>query len=123
MVTAAIPSASPEPARRGPALLIVAALLCAVVIVDPVREFMSQDDGWAYARSVEHLLRTGEYRLDAWSAANMPVQIYLAAGLAEMFGYSLSLLRVSTLCCWWRASPPCTACCDAGRCRRGLPPF
>ncbi len=27
----------------------------------------------------------------------MPVQIYLAAGLAEMFGYSLSLLRVSTL--------------------------
>jgi hypothetical protein len=97
MVTAAIPSASPDPARRGPALLIVAALLCAVVIVDPVREFMSQDDGWAYARSVEHLLRTGEYRLDAWSAANMPVQIYLAAGLAEMFGYSLSLLRVSTL--------------------------
>ena len=97
MVTGAIPSASPEPARRGPALLIVAALLCAVVIVDPVREFMSQDDGWAYARSVEHLLRTGEYRLDAWSAANMPVQIYLAAGLAEIFGYSLSLLRVSTL--------------------------
>src|SRR5580765_2388798 len=27
----------------------------------------------------------------------MPVQIYLAAGLAEIFGYSLSLLRVSTL--------------------------
>ena len=77
--------------------MIVAALLCAIVIVDPVREFMSQDDGWAYARSVEHLLRTGEYRLDAWSAANLPVQIYLAAGLAEMFGYSLSLLRVSTL--------------------------
>ena len=97
MDTAAIPSARPEPARRGPALLIVAALLCAIAIVDPVREFMSQDDGWAYARSVEHLLRTGEYRLDAWSAANLPVQIYLAAGLAEMFGYSLSLLRVSTL--------------------------
>ena len=77
--------------------MIVAALLCAIVIVDPVREFMSQDDGWAYARSVEHLLRTGEYRLDAWSAANSPVQIYLAAGLAELFGYSLSLLRASTL--------------------------
>ena len=97
MATAAIPSASPEPARRGPAFLIVAALLCAVVIVDPVREFMSQDDGWAYARSVEHLLRTGEYRLDAWSAANNPVQIYLAAGLAEIFGHSLGLLRLSTL--------------------------
>ena len=97
MATAATPSVSSEPARRWPAFLIGGALLCAVVIVDPLREFMSQDDGWAYARSVEHLLRTGEYRLDAWSAANMPVQIYLAAGLAEIFGYSLSLLRVSTL--------------------------
>lgn len=27
----------------------------------------------------------------------MPAQIYLAAGLAKVFGYSLSLLRISTL--------------------------
>jgi hypothetical protein len=93
MATAAIPSACPEPARRGPAFLIVAALLYAVVIVDRVREVMSQDDGWAGARSVEHLLRTGEHRLDASSAANMPLQICLAAGLAKIFGYSLSPLQ------------------------------
>jgi hypothetical protein len=109
---------SSEPARRWPAFLIGGALLCAVVIVDPLREFMSQDDGWAYARSVEHLLRTGEYRLDAWSAANMPVQIYLAAGLAEIFGYSLSLLRVSTLMLLVAG----LACCDARRFLGGLPP-
>ena len=69
----------------------------AIAIVDPLREFLSQDDGWAYARMVEHLLKTGEYRLDAWSAANMPVQIYVAAGLAKVFGYSLALLRIATL--------------------------
>jgi hypothetical protein len=78
-------------------LFLAPALAVAIAIVDPLREFMSQDDGWAYARMVEHLLKTGEYRLDAWSAANMPVQIYLAAGLAKVFGYSFGLLRVATL--------------------------
>jgi hypothetical protein len=72
--------------RLGPGLLVIAALLARVAIVDPWREFMSEDDGWAYARSVEHLLATGRYRLDAWSAANMPVQIYLAAALARVSG-------------------------------------
>jgi hypothetical protein len=78
-------------------MLILLAVAVAAIVVNPFREFMSQDDGWAYARSVEHLLKTGEYRLDAWSAANMPVQIYLTAALAKLFGYSLSLLRLSTL--------------------------
>lgn len=83
-------------AAAGP-LGVAAALLLACVIVDPFREILTHDDGWAYARSVEHLLATGAYRLDAWSAANLPVQIYLAAGFSELFGYSLSLLRLTTL--------------------------
>jgi hypothetical protein len=76
---------------------VMACLLLAAVIINPFREMLSFDDGWAYARSVEHLLRTGEYRLDAWSAANMPVQIYLAAALSKIFGYSLSLPRLTTV--------------------------
>jgi len=89
-----------ETLRRTPwiaVLLLAPALVACVLIVDPLREFLSQDDSWAYARMVEHLLKTGEYRLDAWTAASMPVQVYLAAGLAQLFGYSLSLLRISTL--------------------------
>lgn len=58
---------------------------------------IATDDSWAYARMVQHLLATGRYQLDAWSAANMPTQIYWAAGLSRIFGYSLSLLRCSTL--------------------------
>ena len=72
-------------------------VLVAAMIINPFREMMSLDDGWAYARSVEHLLQTGQYRLDAWAAANMPVQIYLAAGLSKIVGYSLSLLRLTTV--------------------------
>jgi len=99
IASAAGMSVTPRPGRTAwiAFLVLAPALAVAIAIVDPLREFMSQDDGWAYARMVEHLLKTGEYRLDAWSAANMPVQIYFAAGLAKVFGYSLGLLRVATL--------------------------
>ena len=69
----------------------------ALAIVNPFREMLAQDDAWIYARMVQHLLATGHYQLDPATAANMPVQIYLAAGLAKVFGYSLVLLRFTTL--------------------------
>jgi 4-amino-4-deoxy-L-arabinose transferase-like glycosyltransferase len=54
-------------------------------------------DDWSYALTVRHLLSTGQYQLNDWAAANMPVQIYWAASLAKCFGYTLSVLRLSTL--------------------------
>jgi 4-amino-4-deoxy-L-arabinose transferase-like glycosyltransferase len=80
----------------GPELLL-ALILFSILVINPLREMVTMDDSWAYARTVQHLLATGQYQLDAWAAANMPVQIYLAAGLSKLFGYSLSLLRCSTL--------------------------
>lgn len=86
---------------RLPAWAGLALLLVIVVAVDlwlnPHRELLTWDDGWAYARSVRSLLATGRYTLDQWSAANMPVQIYLAAGAASLFGFSLTLLRLTTM--------------------------
>ena len=58
---------------------------------------ITDDDGFAYARTVRHLLETGEYQLDNWAAANPPAQIFVAAGLAKLFGYSIKVLVVSTL--------------------------
>jgi 4-amino-4-deoxy-L-arabinose transferase-like glycosyltransferase len=78
--------------------LIAVALFLAAIIINPFREMCTWDDSFAYARMVQHLLSTGHYQLDAWAAASMPVQIYLAAGLAKIFGYSLSLLRCTTIC-------------------------
>ena len=44
---------------------------------------LSQDDGWAYAPDGRAPAKTGEYRLDAWSAANMPVQIDVGSRSGE----------------------------------------
>lgn len=98
--SALIPTAAPRHRSHAtlPALsavlLVVAA---AIAIVNPQRELLTWDDGWAYARSVVRLLSRGEYTLDQWSAANMPVQIGIAAMSAFLFGYSLTLLRWTTL--------------------------
>src|SRR4051794_36863114 len=76
--------------------MLLTTLLVVVAFVNPIREMMIGDD-WAYGLTVRHLLETGEYKLNDWAAANMPVQIYWAACLAQIFGYTFGLLRVSTL--------------------------
>lgn len=83
-------------ATLGPALIFVLVAVC-IIIRNPFRRMMAWDDSWAYARTVEHLLSTGQYQLDRWAAADMPVQIYSSAGLSKIFGYSFAVLRCSTL--------------------------
>ena len=75
---------------------LVFSFLLVVVFVNPVREMMFGDD-FAYGLTARHLLETGKYQLHDWATANMPVQIYGAAFLAHVFGYSFTVLRCSTL--------------------------
>lgn len=77
--------------------ILLLVLTTAIVFVNPVRNALAADDNWAYCLGVRHLLATGEYRLHDWAGVNMPVQIYLATFLAELFGYSFTLLRFSTI--------------------------
>lgn len=91
-----------------PFVLIACVLLASIVIVNPIREMLSQDDSWIYARMVRHLLTTGHYQVDTAAAPNPLVQVYIAAGFAKIFGYSLVLLRMTTLglfvvalLCWY----------------------
>jgi hypothetical protein len=81
---------------RGLCLLLLLLVLVAL-FVNPIREAMTGDDGWAYALSVRTLHETGKYHLHDWAAANMPVQIYLGALFAHLFGYSFTALRFTTL--------------------------
>ena len=83
--------------RRFGLFMLLLLLVTAVAFVNPLREIMTADDGWAYSLSVRHLLNTGEYRLHDWAGVNMPVQIYWSAFFAKLFGYSFILLRLSTL--------------------------
>ena len=77
-------------------LLLLLFFFLVVAFVNPLRQVLIQDD-WSYALTVRHLLTTGEYKLHDWAAANMPVQIYWAGFLTQVFGYSFIVLRCSTL--------------------------
>jgi len=77
-------------------LLLLLFFFLVVAFVNPLRQVMIQDD-WSYALTVRHLLTTGEYKLHDWAAANMPVQIYWAALLTRVFGYTFPVLHCSTL--------------------------
>lgn len=83
--------------RATPWLLVIAVVLVAVIIINPFREFLGDDDSWAYARMVQYTLATGKYRMEQFTVVNLPVQIYLTAGVAKIFGYSLILLRCVVL--------------------------
>ena len=83
--------------RKCPGLSLLLLLFFLVTaFINPVRETMIKDD-WAYGLTVRHLLDTDKYQLHEWAAANMPVQIYWAAFLAQIFGYSFTILRFSSL--------------------------
>jgi 4-amino-4-deoxy-L-arabinose transferase-like glycosyltransferase len=79
------------------AMLLLLVLSGVALLLDPRRELLTWDDGWAYARSVATLLNQGRYTLDNWAAANMPVQIGLGALSSKIFGFSLTLLRLNTM--------------------------
>jgi hypothetical protein len=104
--------------RAVAAWLTAAALLCAVFIVDPFREFhvpgrrlglsaLGRAPDAHRAVPARRVVR-GEH-----AGADLPRR-----RLAKVFGYSLSVLRVSTLLLLRGAWPPCTACCG----RTSLPP-
>jgi hypothetical protein len=83
--------------RARPSLWAVYAVFAAVAVrIDP-RRFVFHDDDFAYARMVQHLLRTGRYRPDAWTAANLPFQVGWGALFSLPFGYSPGALRMSTI--------------------------
>jgi hypothetical protein len=74
----------------------LAAFALTIRLVDPLRE-VAVDDDWAYALTVQHLLKTGSYQPYGWLAANMPFQAYWGGFFAHVLGYSFASLRLSTL--------------------------
>src|SRR5262245_52756966 len=78
------------------AALWVALATAVVVFVGPWRETPIDDD-WAYARTVEHLLLTGRYRLHGWLSANPFVHVWGGALASTLLGSSFASLRIWTL--------------------------
>ena len=88
---------APQWRLSGGSAFLLLVLGTVTVLLNPRRELLTWDDGWAYARSVATMVQTGRYVLDNWAAANTPVQIALAAFECKIFGYSLVLLRLDTI--------------------------
>ena len=68
----------------------------AICVVNPFRE-IAKDDDWAYALTVKRLLDSHEYRLHDWATANLPAQVLIGGAFSEVFGFSFTALRLSTL--------------------------
>ncbi len=76
--------------------LLIAAFLALVLYVSPLGDFPLNDD-WAYARSVEHLLETGQVKILGWAAPSLVFQVFWGALFSRLFGFSFVTLRISTL--------------------------
>lgn len=77
-------------------LLITILWLMMVISVNPIGDFPLNDD-WAYAASVKTLIDTGHFVLPDWSAPNLFMQTIWGTLFGSVFGYSFTVLRISTL--------------------------
>ncbi|MCH8204464.1 MAG: glycosyltransferase family 39 protein, partial [Candidatus Hydrogenedentes bacterium] len=77
-------------------LPLAALMLITVALVPPRGDFPLNDD-WIYAKTVEHLLDTGTYEANPYGDPTLIAQAYWGALFCSVFGYSFTVLRVSTL--------------------------
>ena len=77
-------------------LLLAAAWIAIVAIVDPRGDFPLNDD-WAYAIAVQRLLTEGAFRPPGWAGMTLLSQALWGAAAAGLAGFSHTVLRFSTL--------------------------
>ncbi len=78
------------------ALPLVTLLVAITLLISPIGEFPLNDD-WIYAKTVQHLLQTGQYHAHPYLNATLIVQTYWGALFCKLFGFSFTSLRFSTL--------------------------
>jgi 4-amino-4-deoxy-L-arabinose transferase-like glycosyltransferase len=103
MRAAALPAFARRPAASRSTLWLlsrpaVLALAMAALLgaVPPLGEFPINDD-WLYSLTVRSLLEEGRLHIPAWTAPSLVLQAYWGALFAQLFGFSFTVLRASTL--------------------------
>ncbi|WP_046743954.1 glycosyltransferase family 39 protein [Kordia zhangzhouensis] len=76
------------------ALLFLWLLL--IVIINPIGDFPLNDD-WCYGKSVKTLTEEGYLKLYNWGEMTLVGHVYWGALFTEIFGFSFTVLRWSTL--------------------------
>ena len=55
------------------------------------------DDDWSYIKAAETFHTTGEMEFTPWTAMSLIFQVWWGTCFTKLFGYSIEMLRVSTL--------------------------
>jgi 4-amino-4-deoxy-L-arabinose transferase-like glycosyltransferase len=84
------------PADWRNALLCGLAVVAALGLINPISESPFNDD-WSYSFTVKKLLETGHLTYNGWAAASMIAQAYWGLLWVKVFGFSYTVLRLSTL--------------------------
>src|ERR1700733_360906 len=74
------------------AILVVGSVIAAVPILE-----MGIDDDWSYVWVARGLAATGHFTYNGWIAAIIGIQAAWAALLIRWFGFSFTLVHLSTL--------------------------
>jgi hypothetical protein len=77
-------------------LIIIAIWILMAIIVNPIGDFPLNDD-WAFGRAVKSVVEKGEFKLSDWGAMNLFSQVWWGALFCLPFGFSFTVLRLSTL--------------------------
>ena len=77
-------------------ILAAALTIAAVLATNPVLE-MGVNDDWSYAWIARHLAATGHFTYNGWVGTMLGLQAAWGAALIRIFGFSFTLLRLSTL--------------------------
>ncbi|MBI2436269.1 MAG: glycosyltransferase family 39 protein [Candidatus Magasanikbacteria bacterium] len=77
-------------------LLITLLFLTQFFFISPIGEFALNDD-WVHTEILKHWVDTGEFRMNPFAGPTFYVPILYGAGLSILFGFSFTILRISTL--------------------------
>ncbi len=89
-------AASDRTSSRVQALLCAVAFVLAAALCHPVAEMGIYDD-WSYVRSAELLAKTGHIHYNGWATAMLGWQLYPAAVCLRLFGFSFTVVRMTTI--------------------------
>jgi len=76
---------------------VLAALWVLAALFAGIRGEFVENDSWAYSRATEHFLATGHVERTPWTYAPIVTNVLIGALFAKVLGFSLSVLRLSTL--------------------------
>lgn len=81
--------------NRGAWIVAIVAAL-AVLLINPIAE-ISWNDDWCYGRMAYEFARSGKFVYNGWAAAMVGPQVLWGALWIKLFGFSFTVLRLSTL--------------------------